>query len=63
MTEHRVCCRDALQDAIAMIRRLVAATDPYGLDADSTPFDAHTEFAAAIFAAKELLDRLDEDKR
>lgn len=49
----------ALLDAVQALRRLVAATDPYGLDNESTPFNAHTEFAAAIFAAKERLERFD----
>jgi hypothetical protein len=44
---------DRLREAL---RRLVMATDPFGLDNESTPFNAHTEFAASIFAAKELLE-------
>lgn len=49
----------ALIEAAEVLQRLVAATDPYGLDMEYTPFAAHTEFAAAIFRAKEVLTRFD----
>lgn len=69
-TDHEPYCSTTLKEVAATavelaeerrrtrnaLRRLVAAVDPYGLDMEYTPFQAHTEFAAAVFAAKELLE-------